>query len=205
MIGRDPVLGPLHTLIDVVANQIVGFLRWSPLDEDRSVCFPGGDHLTGSRGHTCKQHHLLSHCCRKTCRRVRRGQRRSGQRHTFEFLCLDGSGRFGWLAASVHVGRQNSEPILFALCQIKHGITGRSNGDLSVYTLPRSALLQTLQRRREQTLAVTAILALVFSSDCLGYANQFTMSLIHCTQPENDHKENSSSHANTSWTLKERH
>lgn len=67
VIGRGPVLGPLQTLIDVVANQIVGFFRWSPLDEDRSVCLPGGNHLAGSRGHTCKQHNLLSRSCRKTC------------------------------------------------------------------------------------------------------------------------------------------
>lgn len=131
-------------------------------------------------------------------------QCRSRQRHTFEFLCLDGSGRFGRLAASVHVGRQNSEAILFALCQIKHGVTGRSNGDLSVYTLPRTALLQTLQRRREETLTVTAIFLQILSN-CLGYANQFTITLIRCTQPENDHKENSFSHANTSCILKERH
>lgn len=52
VIGRHPVLGPVHTLIDVVANKIVGFLWRSPLDEDRGVCFPGCNHLTGSRWHT---------------------------------------------------------------------------------------------------------------------------------------------------------
>lgn len=52
VIGRHPVLGPVHTLIDVVANKIVGFLWRSPLDEDRGICFPGCNHLTGSRWHT---------------------------------------------------------------------------------------------------------------------------------------------------------
>lgn len=55
VIGWDPVFGPLHTLINVVANQIVGFLWRSPLDEDRGVCLPGSNHLTWSRWNTWKQ------------------------------------------------------------------------------------------------------------------------------------------------------
>lgn len=73
------------------------------------------------------------------------------ERRTFELLCLDGSGGLRGLAAAVHIGRQNSKPVLFALGQIKYGVTGRSDGDLSVHTLPGSALLQALQRRAEVT------------------------------------------------------
>lgn len=63
VIGRSPGFGSFHTLIDVVANQIVGLFWRSPLDEDRCVCFPGSNHLTGSGGHTCKQTHLSPGCC----------------------------------------------------------------------------------------------------------------------------------------------
>lgn len=90
-------------------------------------------------------------------------EKAKGWKHTFELLRLDGSGRLRRLTAAVHIGRQNSEPVLFALCQIKHGVAGRSDGDLSVYALPRSTFLQALRRRRDGTLFTMLCIPLIVS------------------------------------------
>lgn len=69
VIGWHPVLGAFHTLVDVVANQIVGFLRRSPLDENGRVGFPGSNHLTRSRRYTWEQE-FQSNSKGNTCTRL---------------------------------------------------------------------------------------------------------------------------------------
>lgn len=145
VIGRSPVLGAFYALIDVVANQVIGLLWRSPLDQDGCVCFPGSDNLAGGGGHTCEQTDLFIRLLLE-----KKAEKRKGWKQTFELLSLDRSSRLRRLAAAVHIGRQNSEPVLFALCQIKHGVAGRSDGDLSVDTLPRSTLRQALRTRGDK-------------------------------------------------------
>lgn len=68
---------------------------------------------------------------------------------TFELLSLDGSSRLWRLTVSIDIGRQNSELILFTLRQVKDCIARGSNGDLSVYTLPGTAVKLTLGERNK--------------------------------------------------------
>lgn len=141
VIGWHPVLGTLHTLVDVVANQIVGFLWRRPLDQDGGVRLPRSNHLTGSGRDTWGQEFqsnsesdsCRAHVCSFTA--------------TFELLSLNRSSRLWRIAVSIDIGRQNSELILFALRQVKDCVTRGSNGDLSIDTLPGPAIKLALRER----------------------------------------------------------
>lgn len=67
-------------------------------------------------------------------------------RQTFEFLSLNRSSWLWWLTGPINVGRQNSELILFSLCQVKDSITRRSNRDLGVNALPCATVCHALWR-----------------------------------------------------------
>lgn len=143
VIGWHPVLGTLHTLVNVVANQIVGFLWRRPLDEHRRVRFSRSNHLTGSRRHTWEQDFQSN--SKSQWAHVR------DITTTFELLSLDGSSRLWRLTVSIYIGRQDSELILFALRQVKDCVARRSNGDLSIDTLPGTTVQLTLGERERES------------------------------------------------------
>lgn len=53
VVAGEPFLGSHHAAVDVVANQVVEVFGRLPLDKDRRLGVPGGDHLARSRGHAC--------------------------------------------------------------------------------------------------------------------------------------------------------
>lgn len=69
---------------------------------------------------------------------------------TFELQGFNRSSRLWGLAGSIDIGSKNSELVLFALWQVEDGITGRSNGNLSVDTLPRATVCHALWGKERQ-------------------------------------------------------